>query len=200
MVIQIIKNLVKKIKLNLRVLEFIEGIIVYGSYIRNELDPFSDIDLILYISDENNLNQGINLITEKILGILAEIDEGTLHYFQRYDKVVFYSAKNFIKLEIMIKKLKNFKGDLPSIMQSRIKIIDIDNCILYDPSGFIRKSLLRFLENYSLDYEEEFKKIINGFLYYFDGFLVNFSRADVFKAYMNYTISFYKLAAILSMH
>lgn len=145
---KIIDTIVRDLKRFLERINLVVGIIVYGSFGRDETDFYKDF---------------------------------------------------FLKIEINIKRISSIStDDIIPIRESRIK--DFRNAILFDRSGEL-SSILKELWYHPIDKDLEtlILEYIYSFLYYYEGFMVQYSRGDIFSAYMNYTIAFYKLASLLAL-
>ena len=176
----------------------IDGIIVFGSLARGEDDYFSDGDFIIYITENNSRN--IERIKAKIKSMLKYSDYDILMDFNKYTKWIIFAYKldldYLIKLEFVFSHLDNIKNDVIYLIQSRIK--PVEDAVIVDKSGILEKlkSSWFTLEDHIRD---EFYNLLNSFVYYYDEFLSRFTRGDVYRAYMNYTISFYKLAGMAAL-
>ncbi|MCK4239541.1 MAG: nucleotidyltransferase domain-containing protein, partial [Candidatus Lokiarchaeota archaeon] len=95
-----------------------EGLIIFGSVCQKTHDFYSDIDLIVYLENEQ-----IDIKEEKaIRGIITKqirsIEDDILINFDLDDKWVIYTKKNLIKLEIKIKSISKAKEDIVFIVES----------------------------------------------------------------------------------
>ena len=172
----------------------VEGIVVFGSYARAETDHYSDVDLFVFVSD----NASKDDVSRNIVNAVGDVDGGILKCFSIKTKNVLYTLNSFTKVEYSIKYISEISvEDLIYIRESRV---EIDNALIFDRNGLIRPILegLWPQSQYS-DISTLVLEHVNEFLYYLDGFFVQYSRADVYRAYMNYTIAFYKMGSILSL-
>lgn len=191
---RIITSIVEKLLTKLKRNNSIEGIVVYGSYARSELDYYSDVDMIVYVSDsvttyENVLND--------ILEVIRDIDN-VLFIFEKHGKFIIYTTSHFIKLEITIKKMSEIeKADVILVKESRVR--NLKDAILFDRNNRIRQAYERLWNELDNDVAKKARYHIFSVLYYYDNFLVHFSRGDIYRAYMNYTIAFYHLASVLAI-
>lgn len=192
----ILENFVEKIKAQLIKIDFIEGIVIYGSWSRKEIDFYSDLDIIVYYDNENDEFKKIEDIKNNIL---IAINENTFIDFYLDGKWIIYAYQNLSKLEIKIKSIFRAIDDIIFIAESRI--FPPNKAIAFDRSGKISKI---YNENWiqlnnSKRLKNTFIDEMNKFLYYYDGFLTNMARDDEYRAYMNYTIAFYKLVSLMAM-
>ena len=175
--------------------ENIIGIVMYGSLGRDEEDYFSDGDFIIYTCknvSRDDLENGIRRI-------LYKNHFTVIHDFYKDNKWVIFAhgPDNYIlKLEIAFSEKSNIKNDIIYIIQSRIN--DIEKAVILDKDG-IKDEYIKNWICLKENVQKEFYEILDSFIYYYDGFLCRFTRGDVFRAYMNYTISFYKLASMAAL-
>ena len=140
-----------------------------------------------------------NLVKERIREILINNREGISIEFEIYDKWVIFTEMNFIKLEIGIKNISEAQEDVSNIIESRVS--NPEQVIMYDKNNRVQQI---YTDNWiDLNDSKRLKGLfiedVNKFLYYFEGFLSNLAKDDEYKAYMNYTIAFYKLAGLKAM-
>jgi len=172
------------------------SVICFGSLARNSEDYFSDLDLIFYIKNKYAEDK----ILTKLKSILEKLDYKILRNFKKYDKWIFYIYKRKIdfttKIEFFISTKDRISNDVIYIIQSRVN--NLKNAVLFD-----KENVYELLKDNWIDLSEKINELIeeniNSFLYYYDQFLLNFIRGDIFRAYMNYTITFYKLGALYSL-
>ena len=98
-----------------------EAIVYFGSFICNQYDKFSDLDIFVYLNDRGNITEEKKMVRKYIINILDSIDENIYLDFDRNDKWVIYIQNNLTKLEIQIKSIFNAKEDIIYIAESRIK-------------------------------------------------------------------------------
>ncbi len=194
----IIDRIAKKIQVNLPKIDDVEGIVFFGGYGRNEYDFYSDLDVFVYL---NELNQpdGKRQIKDQINELLMSDEEGISIDFKQYDKWILFTEKNFIKIEIVIKSIAEAERDVIYIVES--KILHPEQAIVYDKHNRISqiyKANWIDLED-PKRLERTFIEEVYKFVYYFEGFVSNLAKDDEYKAYMNYTIAFYKLAGIKAL-
>ena len=175
-----------------------EGIAFFGSYARKSLDFYSDLDSFIYLNQSKGAN-GVNTVKELIRQILLDDDQGVSNEFAVDDKWVIFTKKTLIKIEISIKSISEAIGDVTYIAESRIS--SPRQAIAYDRNN---KLFQIYSENWIVLNEFTrlkglFIKEVHKFIYYFEIFLANMAKEDEYKAYMNYTISFYKLAGLKAM-
>ena len=191
-----LKHLMKKLKSFGEKNEKVDGIIVYGSIGRRMDNYFSDGDFIIYISDPGcaeSIKFEIKHLLED-MGYLIKLD------FYKRNKWIMFSYNNKIdytlKLEFFFSQVNKIKNDVIYIVQSRIE--QIEDAVIVD-----KKAILERLKEYWFSMKEnindEFYDLLNSFVYYYDEFLSRFTYGDVYRAYMNYTISFYKLASMAAL-
>jgi len=178
---------------------FVEGIVVFGSYGRREEDFYSDVDLIVYLNRDGYNHEKINLVKKNVIQLLNNIGEKVLLRFERHNKWMLYTKKSIVKLEMQIKSISKAKDDVIYIVESRIDYPE--NAIILDKNGIInqvyKNHWIRLNGNERI--HSKFLDNIYGFIYYYDGFLLQFARGDVYRAYMNYTLAFYKLATLMAL-
>ncbi len=175
-----------------------EGLVFFGSYARKSLDFYSDLDSFIYLNQDGKDNL-VNTVKELVREILLDDDQGISDEFEVDDKWVIFTRKTFIKLEISIKDISKAKDDMFYIAES--KISNPAQAIVYDKNN-------RLLQIYSKNWinlndftrlKELFINEVHKFIYYFEGYLSSMAKEDEYKAYMNYTISFYKLAGLKAL-
>jgi len=195
---RIIDAVVQDLKSFLKEIESVEGIVVYGSYGRGEVDFYSDIDIIIYVSENSNPD----IISNKIVDFIDR-KYGIMFSFFKHGKLTIYT-KNlyenyFLKLEIKTKRISDASlDDIVVIRESRID--RLENAVLFDRSGRVLSNLQKLWNNLpDKNMRDLIREYILSFLYYYEGFMVQYSRGDMFRAYMNYTIAFYKLASLLAL-
>lgn len=170
----------------------------FGSYAQKTLDFYSDLDSFIYFNQSGAVDL-INTIKEKVREILLDDDQGISHELEVDDKWVIFTEKTFIKIEISIKNISEAKDDVIFIVESRIS--NPEQAIVYDKNN---KLLQTYSENWINPREnkrlkELFLKEVHKFIYYFEGYLSSMAKEDEYKAYMCYTISFYKLAGLKAL-
>jgi len=176
--------------------DYVAGIVVFGSLGRRDEDYFSDGDFIIYLYDKAHIMNVKNAIKDILKGMGYDIQ---LEFTKRNKWIVFSyrTDKDYMmKLEIIFSEKKSIKNDVVYIIQSRIE--NFENSIIVDKDDIVDEYRKHW---YSLrdKVNEEFYDILNSFIYYYDEFLSRFTRGDVYRAWMNYTISVYKLAAMMAL-
>lgn len=169
----------------------------FGSYGRKEHDFYSDLDAFIYLTQYNK-NLLKNRVKERVREILVD-DDGISNEFEVYDKWIVFTEKTFLKIEISIKDISEAKNDVVHITESRIP--NPAQMIVYDKNNKISQIFTENWINLS-DFKrlkDLFVEEIHKFIYYFEDFLSNLARDDEYRAYMNYTIAFYKLAGLKAM-
>ncbi len=194
----IIDRIAYKIEEGIKSLEFIEGIVLYGGFARKSHDYYSDLDLFIYLNEFSNENIEKE-IKQIVIEILNNDDEGISNQFEIYNKWIIFTEKTFIKIEIGIKKIEEAKEDIIYIAESMIT--NPIEAIGYDKNNRVKQI---YLENW-IDLSDInrlkalFKEKIYKFIYYFERCLANLAKDDEYRAYMNYSLSFYKLAELKAM-
>ncbi len=125
--------------------------------------------------------------------------EGISKELEIYDKWIIYTQETFLKLEISIKEICEAKNDVIFIIESKIQ--NPKQAIAYDKNNIISQIYTENWVNLN-DFnrlKELFTKECQKFLYYFEIFLSYLVRDDEYRAYMNYTIAFYKLVGLKAM-
>jgi len=191
-----LRKILNFIKKDFYTVENVIAILSVGSLSEGKEDYFSDMDLIFYLKDLKKEYE----VLEKIESIFNKLGYKILRKFKRYEKIIIYIFNEELeystKIEIFLSLKDKVKEHILYLANSEIK--DIKNCILFD-----KGNIYQILKKNSVDLEENIDRLvddsINGFFYYYDGFLLNFTRGDIFRAYMNYTITFYKLASLLAL-
>lgn len=194
----IIDRIAYKIEEGIKSLEFIEGIVFYGGFARKSHDYYSDLDLFIYLNEaySENVEKQIKQI---VIEILNNDDEGISNQFEVYNKWIIFTEKTFIKIEIGIKKIEEAKEDIIYIAESMIT--NPIEAIGYDKNNRVKQI---YLENW-IDLSDInrlkalFKEKIYKFIYYFERYLANLAKDDEYRAYMNYSLSFCKLAELKAM-
>ncbi len=176
-----------------------EGLVIIGSVCQKTHDFYSDIDLIVYLENEQIDIKEKKAIRGIITKQIRSIEDDILINFDLDDKWVIYTQKNLIKLEIKIKSVSKAKEDIVFIVESRIRTPE--QSIVFDKKGKIKKI---YSSNWIQlnDYErikKQFLEETNKFIYYYEGFLQKMAKDDQYSAYMNYTIAYYKLATLMAM-
>jgi hypothetical protein len=179
-------------------LDFIEGIVFYGSHGRKNNNFYSDLDTFIYY-DESYDNNPIFRLKEKILEILNSDDEGVSNHFEIDDTWVVHTEQSFIKLEIGIKPLSEAKKDTIYIVESRIQ--KPEQAIVYDKKGRVKKI---YSENWIKldDFEKLKERFISEsykFIYYFENSLSSLGESELYRTYFNYNLAFNSLVRLKSI-
>ena len=125
--------------------------------------------------------------------------EGISKELEIYDKWIIYTQETFLRLEISIKEIYEAKNDVIFIIESKIQ--NPEQAIAYDKNNIISQIYTENWINFN-DFDrlkELFTKESQKFLYYFEIFLSCLVRDDEYRAYMNYSIAFYKLVGLKAM-
>ena len=187
------------IKIGLESCDSVEGLVVYGSYGRGELDYYSDIDSVIYTNFNGDGREGIESIKETLSNSIEKTGEGIQLDFERHNTWVIYTKQHFIKMEVRFENVEKAKDDIIFIVESRIE--SPEKSIVIDKNGRIaaifRACWIQLNDKKRI--QEQFLDNLTGFLYYYDGFQVQFARGDVYRAYMNYTLAFYKIASLIAI-
>ncbi|MHA1285446.1 MAG: tyrosine-protein phosphatase, partial [Promethearchaeota archaeon] len=194
----IIDRIAKEMDDCLRKIEIVEGIVYFGGYGRKEHDFYSDLDVLIYLN-ESYESDDKKQVKERIIEFLRNDNEGISNEFEVYDKWIIFTNKTFIKIEIVIKSIIEAKNDVIFIVES--KILDPEQAVVYDKHGKIKQI---YKENWIyLDDPKRLNKIffeeVYKFIYYFEEFVSNLAKDDEYRAYMNYTIAFYKLVGLKAL-
>ncbi|MHA2472446.1 MAG: tyrosine-protein phosphatase [Promethearchaeota archaeon] len=182
----------------IKTLDFIEGIVFYGSHGRNDDNYYSDLDTFIYYDETGNINL-ISRVKKKILEILNNANEGVLDHFEIDDKWLVYTEHSFIKLEIGIKNITEAKKDAIYIIESRIQ--SPEQAIVYDKKGRVEKI---YSENWvKLDDFEKLKQRFvsesHKFIYYFENSLSSLGESNLYGTYFNYILAFNTLVTLQSI-
>lgn len=193
----LLRKIVGEIIVSLSRYSWVVGIITYGSIGRGDEDQYSDIDMGIYIQDYND--EKVSTVDSNIRNIFVKIEDGVLHSFKKHDKYIYISRKNNIILEAKIKEFNRIDEDIIYIIQSHID--PPTNAITYDPKGVMGKFISRFSFNLNVKsyLEHELDEIINSIIYYFNLYLLYRRRKDCYRAYMNYSITMFKLASLIAL-
>jgi protein tyrosine/serine phosphatase/predicted nucleotidyltransferase len=191
----IIDRIAKKMEVCLKEIEIVEGVVYFGGYARNDCDFYSDLDIFIYLNDSHDLIDKDN-VKGQLIELLKSDDEGISSDFEIYDKWIIFTKKTFIKVEIVIKSVMEATEDVIFIAESKIQ--DPTQAIAYDIHNKIKQI---YEENWiHLNDDNRLKNLfieyVYKFIYYFEGVVSNLAKDDEYKAYMNYTIAFYKLAGL----
>jgi predicted nucleotidyltransferase len=194
----IIDRIASKIKNETKNLDFIEGIVFYGSHGRKNNNYYSDLDAFIYYDESYDRNV-ILRVKEKIIGILNGDDEGISDDFEIDDTWVVYTEHSFIKLEIGIKPISEAKQDTIYIIESRIQ--SPEHAIVYDKNGKVKKV---YSENWIKldDFENLKERFISesySFIYYFEKSLSNLAESNLYRTYFNYILAFNTLVTLQSI-
>ena len=174
----------------------------FGSYGRKTHDFYSDLDLFIYLNNSSEFEKEKEKekeIKNEILSILNDLNEETLLDFNIYDKWIFFLKQNLIKIDIGIKPVSKAKEDVIFIVESRIN--SPEQAIVFDRNSEI---LQIYKSNWiQLDEEKRLQNIyrddVHKFIYYYNNFIRSLTKDDEYKAYMNYTIAFYKLVGLKTL-
>lgn len=182
----------------LKKIKFVEAMVLYGSCGRKDPDFYSDIDLIVYLEANDNFEQK-SAVKNAIINCITISKEKIYTSFDLKDKWVLYTDLNFIKLEIKIKSKITAKDDIIFIVESRID--SAEKAVVFDKNGFITEIYkANWIQLNNLErLKKEFIEEINEFCYYYDDFFVQITRGDEYRAYMNYTVAFYKLVSLIAI-
>ncbi len=154
--------------------------------------------MIIYLNESMD-DRSIGLLKELILETLINNGEGFSNEFEIYNKWVIFTENHFIKIEIGIKKISEAQEDVVNIVESRVS--NPTQVIAYDKNNRVKQM---YTDNWiNLNDRGRLKGLfieeVNKFLYYFEGFLSSLAKDDEYKAYMNYTLTFYKLVGLKAM-
>ncbi len=194
----IIDRIADKLVIRLKNIDIVEGIVFFGRYAQKTHDYYSDLDVFIYTSD-GLVEESTTSLKNTIVNILRTDPEGCFYKLEVYNKWVIFTEKNFFKIEISTKPINQAKDDVIFLLESRLA--SPEQGIAFDRNG---KVLQIFKSNwYEINDKNRLRSVfleeIYKFLYYFEGFLSNMAKDDEYRAYVNYTIAFYKLAGLTAM-
>ncbi len=176
--------------------EEICGIINYGSIARGEDDYYSDVDLFIYCQEDNNLSSFKMSICNAIVNYLKRIGEDILEVMEINNKIIIYTKENFIKFDLNIRSLSDCPNDVIYIIESNCSIT---NAILYDRDGVLLRVISENWVNLKNNLPKVFKEYCYKFLDYYNGFMVYYSRGDMYRAYMHYKLAYFKIAGLCAI-
>ncbi|MFQ6061331.1 MAG: nucleotidyltransferase family protein [Thermoplasmata archaeon] len=190
--------IVERTKEELQRVDSVEGFVVFGSYARNEADEYSDLDMIVYLSNCAEEPADYESVKTTIHRVAGHADGGLLLDFGGYDKNVIYTKNSLLCLELRIRKLEEVAGDIVLVKESRMKVPE--TAIIFDRHGLVADRYRKLWDEVRTDdVGVKFSEYLAGFLYYYNGFRAQLARGDPYRAYVNYTIAFYKLASLCAI-
>ncbi len=161
------------------------GIAVYGSVARGDVDPYSDIDLVV-----------VTKSADQVAEVEKELVESweSVFDFTKADKRIVFLKHPFVKIEFAVVTAGQHGQVDRLFIESRIP--NPSRAILVDKSG----ALFDALSSWSHTSEREpnaFEQEGRSFLYYYNGFHAPFARGDLYRAFFQYSLAFFKLATLL---
>lgn len=191
-------EIIRSVSKELERIDLVEGLVVFGSYARGEVDRYSDLDMIVYISDSTGESPDFEAVRSAILRIAGRADGGLLMSFGRYDKTITYTMRHLLSVELRIKNLRDLAEDIIFIKESRVSVPE--KSIILDRHGLVAEGYRKSWDQVRTDdIHTKFDEHLYGFLYYYVGFRTQLARGDAYRAYMNYTIALYKLASLCAI-
>jgi len=167
----------------------IQGLFALGSYARNELGPYSDIDLVLLTKKKPSLIfcDVKNALRKEIRYIIQE----------KLDKQIFLLGQQLIKLDLIIVEdpeqvKKYYLGS---------NITNSDQSVLVDKTD----TLVRILQSYKDDEDTQnivaiINNEINKFLISFESASSAARKEDVFLSYFQYNLSLTRYIRLIQLH
>lgn len=166
----------------------VQALLVIGSYARKELEPYSDLDLIVISK------KAPSLIFKSIHQELGENEKYSIQ--ESGNKLIFFIGNELIKTEITVFKNTN---DIQSLYYKSLKN-SLENSILLDKTNSIASELSFFLDTQPQD---DIVQLINSEV---DKFLISFEsassmarREDVFQSYFQYNLSLTRYFRLLQL-
>ena len=194
-----IDKLVDEITLNLTRIEAVEAIVVYGSVATKTHDEYSDIDLIVYIGDQQDFEKAIKTVRYELTKPIWELEKNIIMEYEVDDKLVLYTQANLIKLEIKIKSITLAINDIIYVAESNANFPQ--EAIVFDRNGGLTQIYKYYWEqlNNPERIQKQFIREIYNFLYYYEGFLHKLAKHDEYSGFFNYTIAYHKLATLIAI-
>ncbi len=164
----------------------VTGVATYGSLARGDADPYSDIDLLVVTGQESG--------PEGIAREFASRHDSMLA-FQRDGKYVLFLRKPAVRVELLVVPEKRLQEVHRLFVESRIP--DASRAVLLDKTGALTRAVTSWTGNRAeVDEGKAFEREANSFLYYYESFHAPFSRGDVYRAFFEYSLAFFKLATL----
>ena len=164
----------------------VTGVAIYGSLARGDADPYSDIDLLVATGQES--------VPEGIAREFSSQHDSMLA-FQKDGKYVLFLRKPAVRVELLVVPERRLQEVRRLFMESRIA--DTSRSVLLDKTGALTRAVTSWIFNRAeVDEAKAFEKEANSFLYYYESFHTPFSRGDVYKAFFEYSLAFFKLATL----
>lgn len=190
----IVNNVVKE----LEGIDSAEGLVVFGSFARGEVDSYSDLDMMAYLSDDACDSSDYETVRDSILRVVEKADGGLLFSFGGQDKHIAYTKNQLLSVEFRIRNLRQMPEDAIFVKESRVDAPE--KSVVLDRRGLVAERSRKSWDNLRTnDAGAKFDEYMYGFLYYYDGFRTQMARGDAYRAYMNYTIALYKLASLCTI-
>ena len=194
-----IDKLVEEITLNLTQIEVVEAIVVYGSVATKTHDNYSDIDLIIYIGDQQDFEKAVKTVRYEITKPIWALEKNIIMEYEIDDKLVLYTQENLIKLEIKIKSITLAINDIIYVAESNASFPQ--EAIVFDRNGGLTQIYKYYWEqlNNPERLHKQFVREVHNFLYYYEGFLQKLAKHDEYSGFFNYTIAYHKLATLIAI-
>ena len=194
-----IDKLVEEITLNLKKVDAVEAIVVYGSVATKSHDEYSDIDLIVYTGDQQDFEKAVKTVRYEITKPVWELEKSIIMEYEIDDKLILYTQENLIKLEIKIKSIALAINDIIYVAESNANFPQ--EAIVFDRNGGLTQIYKYYWEqlNNPERIQKQFIREIHNFLYYYEGFLHKLAKHDEYSGFFNYTIAYHKLATLIAI-
>jgi len=166
----------------------VQGLFALGSYARKEIEPYSDLDLIIFSNKEPQVvfSQVEDVFSNQVRFILNEGE----------NKQIFFLGDELVKLDLIVTgELEDVK-----ILFLSSKIESLENSIILDKTSHIYENLKKWKDEAPPD---DIVSLINDEV---EKFLISFEAAssaarkeDVFQSYFQYNLSLTRYIRILQL-
>ena len=166
----------------------VQGLFALGSYARKELEPYSDLDLVIFTNKEPQVafSQVEDVFSSQVRFILNEGE----------NKRIFFLGDELVKLDLIV------TGELEDVkflfLSSRIE--SLENSIILDKTSHIYENLKKWKDETPPD---DIVSLINDEV---EKFLISFEatssaarKEDVFQSYFQYNLSLTRYIRMLQL-
>jgi len=166
----------------------VQGLFALGSYARKEIEPYSDLDLVIFSKKKPNVvfSQVEDVFANQVRFILIEGE----------NKQIFFLGDEHVKLDLIV------TGDLElvKILFLGFRIESLENSIIIDKTGQIYENLKKWKDEAPPD---DIVSLINDEV---EKFLISFEatssaarKEDVFQSYFQYNLSLTRYIRMLQL-